>query len=880
MIYRCCNDARRDAVRSHSSLNGIDSLEVLDRDLADPLFEGLRQRTLLVRMLKKAPPLVEKNIVIEGGEPRRRVGVLWVRRVEDLVTLPPGGFLPGEDQLLAALAEPEPENVLIVRTDSNGDALPFVLRLVAAAESSAVFQGIDPVLGSVEFSFKVECPSDRDCGRVELCREPAAIEPAISYLAKDYASFRRLLLDRLRQLVPGWRESSPADLGVTLVELLAYVADQLSYEQDAIATEAYLATARRRVSVRRHARLVDYAMHDGRNARAWVHIDVDTDGVALTPTGAGASRPVQFFTRAPGAPARIEPPELSPAYQDALRARPRVFELVADALPDGMRLWTSHGRIRFHTWGDRECCLPRGATRATLRGPLPQLVAGAVLILEEVLGPRTGRPDDAKPAHRAVVRLVSVVSTMPDGSGAPLVDPLTNEPIVEIRWHGDDALAFPLCISSWADLAETPVHIEDVSVARGNVVLVDHGKTIDGEALGSVPAASLASVDSARGAACAREKPTPLPPRFRPALRDAPLSQASVHGGAKPVIRATSGGDAARWPSAMATLEPPRDTYFPAVKLFARSSGGAESEWSPVPDLLASRSRDPHFVAELESDGTVYLRFGDDQHGERPNAGLEFRARYRVGNGESGNVGADAIAHVVTDAAGIIAVRNPLPARGGVEPESADSVRRNAPWAFRSQERAVTADDWARKAERHPEVDRAAASFRWTGSWHTVFVTVDRRGGRDVDPAFEKDLRRHLEPFRLAGYDLEIDGPRYVPLEIDVDVCVRPDHFRSDVRAELRDVLSSRELRGGRRGLFHPDRFSFGESLYLSGVYAAVQAVPGVAEVHVTKFQRLGVDDPDPLREGVLPMGRLEIARLDGGAPERGVLRLELRGGK
>ena len=37
-----------------------------------------------------------------------------------------------------------------------------------------------------------------------------------------------------------------------MVELLAFVGDYLSYQQDAIATEAYLGTARRRVSVRRH----------------------------------------------------------------------------------------------------------------------------------------------------------------------------------------------------------------------------------------------------------------------------------------------------------------------------------------------------------------------------------------------------------------------------------------------------------------------------------------------------------------------------------------------------------------------------------------------------------------------------------------------------
>ena len=75
--------------------------------------------------------------------------------------------------------------------------------------------------------------------------------------------------------MPQWQERNPADLGVALVELLAYVGDHLSYQQDAVATEAYLGTARRRVSVRRHARLVDYPMHDGCNARAWVQVQVE-----------------------------------------------------------------------------------------------------------------------------------------------------------------------------------------------------------------------------------------------------------------------------------------------------------------------------------------------------------------------------------------------------------------------------------------------------------------------------------------------------------------------------------------------------------------------------------------------------------------------------
>ena len=105
--------------------------------------------------------------------------------------------------------------------------------------------------------------------------------PYINYLAKDYASFRKLILDRLAVTMPDWRERNPADLGITLLELLAYVGDQLSYYQDAVATEAHINTARRRTSIR-HARLVDYPMHDGANARAWLAFETDVDrGVSL-----------------------------------------------------------------------------------------------------------------------------------------------------------------------------------------------------------------------------------------------------------------------------------------------------------------------------------------------------------------------------------------------------------------------------------------------------------------------------------------------------------------------------------------------------------------------------------------------------------------------
>jgi predicted phage baseplate assembly protein len=194
----------------------------------------------------------------------------------------------------------------------------------------------------------------------------------------------------------------------------------------------------------------------------------------------------------------------------------------------------------------------------------------------------------------------------------------------------------------------------------------------------------------------------------------------------------------------------------------------------------------------------------------------------------------------------------------------------------------VTAADYAAAAERRAEVQRATATFRWTGSWHTVFVTADRFGGTAVDARFEARLRRHLERFRMAGYDLEVDGPRYVPLDIVLHICVKPDYFRSEVLRAVRAELGAGVLPDGRLAVFHPDKFSFGEEVYLSRIVAAAQAVEGVDAVWAQKFARMAAPDAASLDSGVIPIGRLEIAQLanDPNFRERGRLTLEAGGGK
>lgn len=238
MIYHCCEENRRALVDAHPSLNGIDHLEVLDLD-APP--GSPRQRTLLVRLLKPVPAgLSPDNLSISGGERIRQVRVEWL----GIASAPPAQANAAEQALLLALDEPD--HVLVVRTDSDGDHSTYSLLLHQAGALDTPLADFDPRLSAVDFAFKVECPSDFDCKPQHNCPEPLAPATDINYLARDYASLRRLVMDRLARQMPGWRDRSPADLVTTLGELIAYVGDLQHYQLDAVATEAYLHTARQR----------------------------------------------------------------------------------------------------------------------------------------------------------------------------------------------------------------------------------------------------------------------------------------------------------------------------------------------------------------------------------------------------------------------------------------------------------------------------------------------------------------------------------------------------------------------------------------------------------------------------------------------------------
>ena len=926
----CNDDVRRDAVRARPELNGLDYVEISDDEA-----------TLIVYFLGKAPRQFDKRPNESGNPHQRRVTRYW--RIEG------GTRIRGiqvQSVNVTRKDDSELDDFVKLRVDRAGDFSTYTLQLIGV-------ENIDPFYSHLDFNFKIDCPSPLDCATRASCPPAERNEPEINYLAKDYATFRQLILDRLALIMPDWQERHVPDLGIALIEVLAYAADYLSYFQDAVATESYLATARQRISVRRHCRLVDYTLREACSARAFLQVSTDTD---LTLN----SRDIYFITSV-RALTGIDRTLLTP--DDLRHTSSSAYEVFEAARAEPIQLFAVQNEIHFYTWGQRDCCLPRGATGATLldEGETKlNLKPGQVLIFEEVLGPRTGNPADADAAHRHAVRLTKVKSC---------TDPLNDQCLVEVEWGAADALPFPLCISSIsaADAEPPCACLEKVSVARGNVILVDHGLTIE-------PCEELGTVGVAATKTCCDciDEPgevTYVPERFRPHLAQTPivfrqsipadgrsrivpaarllvqdprqalpeievesirvaadsdrivgwdeiethegladlltkngfsaicysrglplsrsaLSDLSEAEAAQKQLQSAQQKDAkqqkVKKPLAAAT-ERHQDLLNVVVsELIERSS-----RWSAQIDLLESGPDDRDFVVEIDNDGVAHLRFGDDEGGEQPKPGTSFYARYRVGGGKRGNVGAEAISQMVmrrqTISGAKITVRNPQAARGGVDAEPIAEAKLFAPTQFRQElQRAVIADDYARLAEREAvNVQRAAAQLAWSGSWYEAEVAVDPTG--DVRKLAQlREIKNSLEHYRRIGHDLRLEWAQLVPIDLALEVCVLSEYLRGHVRAELADLFSNRVLPDGRRGFFHPDNLTFGDGIYLSQIVALAQTVTGVESVRVTKLQRQFEAPNYELENGLLPLGPLEVAELanDPSFPEHGRLILQLRGGR
>jgi hypothetical protein len=452
-------------------------------------------------------------------------------------------------------------------------------------------------------------------------------------------------------------------------------------------------------------------------------------------------------------------------------------------------------------------------------------------------------------------------------------DPLTDRWVTRVRWAESDALRQDFSFTTTCPSGP----LRDVSMFHGNLLRVHEGR----------PAVTRFF-----------EPGTELPPDLA-GITNRHYERWMLFGERRGVRCALPNAPLAYLPTPLGGEVAPRSTLHVEVEI-----GGVRDPWDEVATLVHSddsAEEGDHFVVETDEHLQSVLRFGDGENGRWLPAGAVVHCEYQVGGGVPGNVGADTIGGggdaadptapkhfrplALQPPGTIVGVWNPFDVTDGRDPEPVERILRNAPEAYAVRQlRAVTLADYVRRAEEVPGVSRAVARYAWTGSWRTVRIVIDPAGTIVLEPALRDAVAAHLEAVRLIGEDLELRPPRFAPLDIDVTICLNEDFWPEDVRWELEQELSDGYTVDGRRGMFHPDDWTFGQALHAAQIAGRVHRVAGVEHIIEIRMRRFGTPVPaatvPPAAVLEVAFDEIVLAQNDPDHQERGVVRFHLTGGR
>jgi hypothetical protein len=794
-------DRRQLLLAPGATVNGIDYIEV-----------AANQTQLSVHFLNP--------VAVQGTLTRTSPVTITGGETITTITVNPVNDSPGSPDWSADGAG---RPVLAVTVTAPGDFSAYTLSIASTA--------LDPFFASAQFSFKAGCTTTLDCAApAAACPEPPAERVPIDYLAKDYASFRQALSEFSALRYPAWVERSEADAGVMLMEALAAIADELSYYQDRVSAESAITTATQRLSVVRHARLVDYEPAPATTATTVLQLDVVGSGTIDTP----------LLCRAVGADGSVVDFEVEDPAQG-----------IAGAAAFAVDARWNRGALTPYYWDDSQRCLLHGSASLYLLGQNLGLRPGQQLLLDSPAA------DSADPPIRELV-------TVSDQGVTELSDPVYGQLLTQVF------LAAPSAQDH--DLSQTAV--------AGNIVPAVQGLRQSEYFTIPDPAAPPPGPVVVR--AGANWTPQDPLPDFRYSLAYGPLAwlpvpvqQEDTSVPARPEIMlntvAADGSIASSW----------------AYQRWLLDSGPASQAYTLTPEqyspVLTSNGITWY---DYDGDGGTTIRFGDGTFGAAPLPGTRFQVTYRVGGASGGNVPADTILNVAPGQAQgslVTACTNPFPATGGAEAETISQVRTRAPQRFRAEPlRAVRAADYAAAAQSLPGVQQAGSTFRWTGSWLTVLTSANPAGSEQPTAGQLTSLTELLSERRLAGHESYVLPPRYVSVDLQITVCGQPGSFASDVQTAVLTRLQPGSLPGGGSGFFDHSRWSFGQALESSALLAELQACPGVVGVYQIQYRERGAQ-PDwaPLPE-TLTVAANEILRVDNdpSRPEAGSLQVTVEGSK
>lgn len=265
----------------------------------------------------------------------------------------------------------------------------------------------------------------------------------------------------------------------------------------------------------------------------------------------------------------------------------------------------------------------------------------------------------------------------------------------------------------------------------------------------------------------------------------------------------------------------------------------AGEEWKEVEDFDGSGPKSPHFTLDSMKGE---IRFGDGLQGKVPPEDTEIQAlEYETSRGDQGNLPAGSRWAVNGEKFEGLKISNLKPAVGGKKEESIDEAFERFIRDLKVPYRAVTSEDFEYIACETPGLRIAQAKvipnfdpYGRVEKEGVVTVVIIPFSPLDVletppepSPGFRTAVARHLEKHRLLGTRVYVVSPKYVRVQVKVTLEISKGFFEQEIQKAVLGKLNLylHPAKGGKNGKGWP----VGKSVYRSEIYRLIMETEGVS---------------------------------------------------
>jgi predicted phage baseplate assembly protein len=268
-------------------------------------------------------------------------------------------------------------------------------------------------------------------------------------------------------------------------------------------------------------------------------------------------------------------------------------------------------------------------------------------------------------------------------------------------------------------------------------------------------------------------------------------------------------------------------------------SNEADVRYAYSERIIDGNSGSKIFTVDIDADNYTIVSFGNGINGKIPTTNASITIEYRRSRGSAGNVVVGAITTLESTTVlnkpaldGIRVIPNTVVASGGVDIESMASLKANIPASFRTQDRAVSLQDYKDIVKRIPGVVRSTAYVDGSNIVQVLALEEPSDYGSTLTLAItdskKQEIIDYLDPREIV----------FASSNVGASVSLTRVHFVASVQVQngyIQEAVND-NVKNAVRALFSFDNMDFGGRVSLGTVYRTILDIQGVDYAVVTRF--------------------------------------------